>query len=195
MPPARCRRGVAEVIRDRRLSSKNGSRPRQRRNSSRTLDQLLKPSSSSEAASCIALPPHHRPEGGAVKIISPVDAAPWPTLGPQVMNFIRAYLPHGPGDLRGEPARIDPETEGFDLAGIRGLSAGPSAGRTPPLQESCALPAQGRRPRRRWLHGSPPSAASQGPARCDGFDRPASRRHQRAEIRRRVRRLHPGAER
>lgn len=33
----------------------------------------------------------------------------WPSLGPQVCAFIEAYLVHGPGDLRGQPARLDDE--------------------------------------------------------------------------------------
>jgi phage terminase large subunit-like protein len=33
----------------------------------------------------------------------------WPTLGPQVCEFIESYLVFGPGDLRGQPADIDAE--------------------------------------------------------------------------------------
>src|SRR5690606_3140924 len=39
----------------------------------------------------------------------PEDREPWPTLGPQVCAFIETYLVHGPGDLRGQPARLDDE--------------------------------------------------------------------------------------
>lgn len=38
------------------------------------------------------------------------DGVFYPTLGPQVCDFIEAHLVFGPGDLRGEPARIDDET-------------------------------------------------------------------------------------
>jgi len=38
----------------------------------------------------------------------PRDKSPWPTLGPQVCDFIEAYLVFGPGDLLGQPARLDP---------------------------------------------------------------------------------------
>jgi len=37
------------------------------------------------------------------------DKHPYPTLGPQVCDFIESYLVFGPGDLRGEPAVLDPE--------------------------------------------------------------------------------------
>ena len=38
-----------------------------------------------------------------------LERKPWPTLGPQVCAFIEGYLVHGPGDIRGEPARLDEE--------------------------------------------------------------------------------------
>ena len=37
----------------------------------------------------------------------------WPTLGPQVCDFIETLLVFGPGDLRGERARIDREKRAF----------------------------------------------------------------------------------
>lgn len=37
----------------------------------------------------------------------------WPTLGPQVCDFIERYLVHGPGDLRGQPVRLDEEKRAF----------------------------------------------------------------------------------
>lgn len=42
-------------------------------------------------------------------LMVPVDKEPWPTLGPQVCDFIETYLVFGPGDLRGQPARLDDE--------------------------------------------------------------------------------------
>lgn len=42
-----------------------------------------------------------------------LDKAPWPTLGPQVCEWIEQNLCFGPGDLLGEPARIDDETRGL----------------------------------------------------------------------------------
>jgi hypothetical protein len=37
------------------------------------------------------------------------DAQRWPTLGPQVCDFIEDFLVFGPGDLRGQPAVLDDE--------------------------------------------------------------------------------------
>lgn len=42
-------------------------------------------------------------------IVPALDARPWPTLGPQVCDFIEDGLIFGPGDLRGSPATVDDE--------------------------------------------------------------------------------------
>lgn len=45
-----------------------------------------------------------------VLTVPPYDTkTSWPTLGPQVCDFIESYLVFGPGDLRGQPAVIDAE--------------------------------------------------------------------------------------
>jgi phage terminase large subunit-like protein len=41
------------------------------------------------------------------------DEKPWATLGPAVVKWIQDNLVHGPGDLLGEPVRLDPEQAGF----------------------------------------------------------------------------------
>jgi phage terminase large subunit-like protein len=42
-------------------------------------------------------------------MVPPVDGEPWPSLGGQVAEFMEAYLVHGPGDLLGQPYRLDRE--------------------------------------------------------------------------------------
>lgn len=44
-----------------------------------------------------------------ILMVPALEDEPWPTLGPQVCDFIETYLVFGPGDLRGEPARLDDE--------------------------------------------------------------------------------------
>lgn len=46
-------------------------------------------------------------------IVPALDDEPWPTLGPEVCDFIEAYLPHGPGDLIGEPKTLSDEERLF----------------------------------------------------------------------------------
>lgn len=99
-----------------------------------------------------------------------LEREPWPTLGPQVCDFIESYLVFGPGDLRGEPARLDAEKraliarmyevypQGHELAGRRrfrrcALSLRKGSAKTELLAWVAACE----------LHPS-------GPVRCDGFD-------------------------
>lgn len=42
-------------------------------------------------------------------LMVPLDDRPWPTLGPQVCDWIEQCLVFGPGDLRGTPAVLDDE--------------------------------------------------------------------------------------
>ena len=103
-------------------------------------------------------------------IVPPLDEQPWPTLGSQVCAFIEAYLVFGPGDLRGEPARLDAEKrallyrmyeiypQGHRAAGRRrfkrcGISLRKGTAKTELAAWIAAVE----------LH-------SDGPVRCDGFD-------------------------
>ena len=45
----------------------------------------------------------------ATLIIPRLDEVPWPTLGPQLCDWIEAHLTYGPGELVGEPYVIEPE--------------------------------------------------------------------------------------
>jgi len=43
----------------------------------------------------------------------PVDESGYPTLGPQVVDWMQEHLVFGPGDLLGEPLRLDQEQQAF----------------------------------------------------------------------------------
>lgn len=45
----------------------------------------------------------------ATLITPALDEEPWPSLGPQVCDWIEEFAVFGPGDLRGEPYVIEPE--------------------------------------------------------------------------------------
>jgi len=98
------------------------------------------------------------------------DEKPWPTLGPQVCDFIEDRAVYGPGSLQGQPYVIDPEfrawiyrafevyPQGHAWAGRRrfkrcGLSVRKGLAKT----EKEALIV--------FAHIHP-----EGPAKCDGFD-------------------------
>lgn len=42
-------------------------------------------------------------------VVPPLDAEPYPSLGGQVAEWMEQYLVFGPGDLRGQPYRLDDE--------------------------------------------------------------------------------------
>lgn len=41
------------------------------------------------------------------------DGLEWPTLGPQVVEWMHEHLVFGPGDLKGQPLRLDEEQQAF----------------------------------------------------------------------------------
>lgn len=45
----------------------------------------------------------------SVLMVPPLDAKPWPTLGPRVCDWIERNLVFGPGDLLGKQAQLSPE--------------------------------------------------------------------------------------
>ena len=103
-------------------------------------------------------------------VTPPRDDVPWPTLGPQVCDFIEDRGIYGPGSLQGEPYEIDPEFRawlyrcyevyplGHEWAGRRrfkraGMSVRKGLAKTE--REALIVYAE--------LH-------AEGPVRCDGFD-------------------------
>jgi hypothetical protein len=46
-------------------------------------------------------------------MVPPADTEPWPTLGPQLCDFLEARCVHGPGDLKGQPYTIDADKRAF----------------------------------------------------------------------------------
>lgn len=51
----------------------------------------------------------------AMILTVPAYDGEWPTLGFQVVRWMQDSLVHGPGDIRGEPLRLDEEKIGFIL--------------------------------------------------------------------------------
>lgn len=103
-------------------------------------------------------------------LMVPRDKSPWPTLGPQVCDFIEAYLVFGPGDLLGQPARLDPEKRaliyrmyevyprGHEHAGRRRFRRCAISLRKGTAKTELAA----------WLAAV--ELHPEGPVRCDGFD-------------------------
>ncbi len=66
----------------------------------------------------------------SVLAVPTLDEEPWPTLGPAVCGWIETYLVFGPGDLRGQPAKLDSEKRGLIYRAYEVYPPGhPQAGR------------------------------------------------------------------
>lgn len=46
-------------------------------------------------------------------VVPGVDEEPWPTIGPQVVDFLEECGVYGPGSFQGEPYEVDPEFRAF----------------------------------------------------------------------------------
>ena len=94
----------------------------------------------------------------------------WPTLGPQVCDFIEERLVFGPGDLRGKPARLDAEKRALIYRMYEVYPADHSlAGRR--RFKRCALSMRkgtAKTELAAWLAAV--ELHPDGPVRCDGFD-------------------------
>lgn len=111
------------------------------------------------------------------------DERPWPTLGPQVCQFIEEYLVHGPGDLLGEEVELNDEQRAWIyrmyevqpqfLDGRKGgrsaKTRNPEAGKR--RFERCVLSLRKGSSKTEfaaWIAAA--ELHPEGPVRCDGFD-------------------------
>jgi phage terminase large subunit-like protein len=104
------------------------------------------------------------------------DGAEWPTLGPQVCDYIEDFLVFGPGDLLGQPALIDVEKRALIYRfyevyprGAKDANGKSIAGRR--RFRRCAISLQkgtAKTELAAWIAGV--ELAPDSPVRCDGFD-------------------------
>jgi len=104
-------------------------------------------------------------------VTPPADRVPWPTLGPQVCRFIEEELVFGPGDLLGQPARLDDEQRGFIFSFYEVHPRGtPKAGRRRFRRGALFLRKGSRKTElAAWIAAV--EAHPEGPVRCGGFRR------------------------
>ena len=103
-------------------------------------------------------------------MVPPMDAEPWPTLGPQVCAWMEGYLVFGPGDLRGTEYKLDDEKRAL-LYRIYEVypKNHPQAGRRRFKRVGLSL----RKGTAKTEFAAATAAAElhqEGPVRCDGFD-------------------------
>ena len=102
--------------------------------------------------------------------VPPLEEKPWPTLGPQVCAFIESFLVFGPGDLLGEPARLDPEKRALIYRMYEIYPQGhPQAGRRRFKRVAISLrKGSAKTEFAAWIAAA--ELHPDGPVRCDGFD-------------------------
>ena len=100
-------------------------------------------------------------------IVTPrLDDKLWPTLGPQVCDFIESFMVFGPGDLRGEPAVLDAEKRALIY---RMYEVFPKTGRRRFRRVAVSLrKGSAKTELAAWIAGA--ELHPDGPVRCDGFD-------------------------
>lgn len=103
-------------------------------------------------------------------LMIPEDERPFPSLGGQVVNFIEDYLVHGPGDLRGQPVRLDDEKRALIWRLYEVFPKDhPRAGRRRFRRAALSL----RKGSAKTEFAAMIAAVElhpEGPVRCDGFD-------------------------
>lgn len=102
-------------------------------------------------------------------LLVPEDAAPWPSLGGLVCDWIEQHLCFGPGDLRGEPAVIDDEKRALIWRMYEVFPKGhPQAGRRRFKRVGISLPkGTAKTELAAWLAAA--ELHPEGPVRCIGW--------------------------
>lgn len=103
-------------------------------------------------------------------VVPVLDEEPWPTLGPQVCDFIEDNLVYGPGDLRGDPAVVDAETRGLIYRMYEVYPQDhPQAGRRRFKRVAISQrKGTAKTEKSAWITAV--ELHPEGPVRCDGFD-------------------------
>lgn len=98
------------------------------------------------------------------------EKSAWPTLGPQVCDFIESFLVFGPGDLRGNPAILDDEKRALIYRMYEVFPPGhPQAGRRRFKRVAISLrKGTAKTELAAWLAAV--ELHPEGPVRADGFD-------------------------
>lgn len=103
-------------------------------------------------------------------MVPALTAEDWPTLGPQVCDFIESYLVFGPGDLRGQPAKLDAEKRALLYRMYEVFPQDhPQAGRRRFKRVGLSLrKGSAKSEFAAWIAAV--ELHQEGPVRCDGFD-------------------------
>jgi hypothetical protein len=98
----------------------------------------------------------------------PLPPVTFPTLGWQVIDWIEAFLPHGPGDVQGDDWIIDDEIALFICWAYRVYPQDHKRAGRRMVQRAILSRSKGRA--KSEIAGGLDCAEALGPVRCDGFD-------------------------
>lgn len=105
----------------------------------------------------------------ATLMVPPFDPA-WPTLGPQVVAWIEAHLVYGPGELKGEPYRVEPEFEAQIYRMYEVFPQGHKSEGRRRFKRVCLSLRKGTGKTEKAAILAIAEAHPLAPVRCDGFD-------------------------
>jgi len=106
----------------------------------------------------------------ATLVVPALDAEPWPTLGPQVCDFIEAFGRYGPGDIAGQPYHITADFRAFLYRAYEVYPQGHRLEGRRRFRRCYDEQRKGTAKTERAMLVAMAEAHPDGPVRCDGFD-------------------------
>lgn len=103
-------------------------------------------------------------------VVPPLDAEPWPTLGPQVCAFIEEYGRYGPGELKGERYKVTSDFRGFLYRAYEIYPQGHRLGGRRRFKRCYDEERKGTAKTEKAMLVALAESHPEAPVRCDGFD-------------------------
>ena len=103
-------------------------------------------------------------------IVPSMDEEPWPTLGPQLCDFIEDRWVYGPGPLEGEPYKIEPEFRGWLYRAYEVFPQGHPRGGWRRFKRGVMCVRKGTAKTEKGAIVALCELHPEAPVRCDGFD-------------------------
>jgi phage terminase large subunit-like protein len=103
-------------------------------------------------------------------VVPSLDEKPWPTLGPQVCDFLEAFGCYGPGDLAGEPYVVTDDFRGQIYRAYEVYPKGDKLAGRRRFKRCYLEQRKGTAKTERAMLLTMAEIHPAGPVRCDGFD-------------------------
>lgn len=103
-------------------------------------------------------------------LVVPAFDEPWPTLGPQVVQFIEQTCIYGPGSLKGQPYKVDPQFKGWLYRNYEVYPQGHAQQGRRRFKRAGLTERKGLAKTEKMAAIALVEIHPDGPVRCDGFD-------------------------